>query len=80
MLLSKLKDSVNTETFWTFVKNCRLKSSHNSKKPNITPDEWFTHFRNLLNNDSNVETEFSLYIRNNNSLHDHMCDKVNLIV
>ena len=41
---------------------------------NIKPEQWFNHFKDLLNSDANLANDFSVHVNDENNMHSISCD------
>ena len=50
------------------------KSNKDKMCSNIKPEQWFNHFKDLLNNDANLANDFSVHVNDENNMHSITCD------
>ena len=50
------------------------KSNKDKMCSNIKPEQWFNHFKDLLNSDANLANDFSVHVNDENNMHSIACD------
>ena len=53
---------------------CGNKGGRSPSSNKITPEQWHTHFKNVLNNEKHMDENFSQFVELTMNTHDQECD------